>query len=43
MKETDFTTYYERTMDDSFISKVLNDYPWLINSCIDDSFLILHT
>ncbi|NLV52699.1 MAG: hypothetical protein GXY64_05495 [Bacteroidales bacterium] len=31
MKETDFTTYYDRTMDDSFISKVLNDYPWLIN------------
>ena len=30
MKETDFTTYYDRTMDDSFISKVLNDYPWLI-------------
>ncbi|MBR1378156.1 MAG: hypothetical protein IJ557_03400 [Bacteroidaceae bacterium] len=31
MKETDFTTYYDRTMDDSFISKVLNDYPWLIH------------
>lgn len=31
MKETDFTTYYDRTMDDSFISKVLSDYPWLIN------------
>lgn len=31
MKETDFTTYYDRTMDDSFISKVLNDYSWLIN------------
>ena len=31
MKETDFTTYYDRTMDDSFISKVLKDYPWLIN------------
>ncbi len=31
MKETDFTTYYDRTMDNSFISKVLNDYPWLIN------------
>jgi len=30
MKETDFTTYYDRTMDDSFISKVLGDYPWLI-------------
>ena len=28
MKETDFTTYYDRTMDDSFISKVLSDYPW---------------
>lgn len=31
MKETDFTTYYDRTMDDSFISKVLSDYPWIIN------------
>ena len=31
MKETVFTTYYDRTMDDSFISKVLNDYSWLIN------------
>ena len=31
MKETDFTTYYDRTMDDSFISKVLSDYPWLID------------
>ena len=30
MKETDFTTYYDRTMDDSLISKVLGDYPWLI-------------
>ena len=30
MKETDFTTYYDRTMDDSFISKVLKYYPWLI-------------
>ncbi len=30
MKETNFTTYYDRTMDDSFISKVLSDYPWLI-------------
>lgn len=31
MKETVFTTYYDRTMDDSFISKVLDDFPWLIN------------
>ena len=30
MKETNFITYYDRTMDDSFISKVLSDYPWLI-------------
>ena len=30
MKETNYITYYDRTMDDSFISKVLSDYPWLI-------------
>lgn len=30
MKETNFATYYDRTMDDSFISKVLYDYPWII-------------
>ena len=30
-KECIKTTYYDRTMDDSFISKVLKDYPWLID------------
>ena len=29
--EKDFITYYDRTMDDSFISKVLSDCPWLID------------
>lgn len=31
MKELDFTTYYNRKMDDSFISTVISDFPWLIN------------
>jgi len=31
MKKPDFITYYDRIMDDSFISKVLSDYSWLIN------------
>ena len=43
MKETDFTTYYDRTMDDSFISKVLNDYPWLIHFVKNTSELDLQT
>jgi hypothetical protein len=43
MKETDFTTYYDRTMDDSFISKVLNDYPWLIHFVKKTSELDLQT
>lgn len=43
MKETDFTTYYDRTMDDSFISKVLNDYPWLIHLVKNTSELDLQT
>lgn len=43
MKETDFTTYYDRTMDDSFISKVLNDCPWLIHFVKNTSELDLQT
>ena len=43
MKETDFTTYYDRTMDDSFISKVLYDYPWLIPFVKNTSELDLQT
>lgn len=31
MKELDFTTYYNRKMDGSFISTVISDFPWLIN------------
>ncbi len=31
MVTRDFITYYDRKMDDSFISKVLSDYPWLID------------
>ena len=43
MKELDFTTYYNRKMDDSFISKVLNDYPWLIHFVKNTSELDLQT
>ena len=43
MKETDFTTYYDRTMDDSFISEVLNDYSWLIHFVKKTSELDLQT
>ena len=43
MKETVFTTYYDRTMDDSFISKVISDFPWLIHFVKNTSELDLQT